>query len=377
MSRITDTRALYYDKLTKTITVYIPKKIIKNYIPLDFEIRTITVYVQKNIIKYSSSYNITSCFSVYANDSKDLKNTITLYNYNLSKDILIYDQKDIINFITTFDQKPKVILDLCNAINPNLNRFYNMDANADKNNNINTKYLNIFLLCGVAFSLCAPILIYTLTGLNLYDQDSINESIYSKSFTNIRLTCAIIFLYSIVYLWFSNVDKLKLSIFNKHILWAPVLGALDKMNNPELNEEPVSTNEEPVSTNEENVITTNKWMLNKNKWPELNENEISKSSKFADEDNDNFNSKSFSEPRGIPIPNYPGYFYIRPNLGWDKVSSSEEDQVVQLSNIKLDKDINIEERKIEGDKSRGNEFDNKKKKFFIESSSESPTSIEK
>jgi len=226
----TDTRALYYDNLTRTITVYIKKDIINFTRPLDFEFltstltvyipkiiikysgpldfekltRSITVYVKKkNIIKYSrpfNSYNVTKCFSVYDKDSKYLKNTIPLYKYNLSRDILNYDKKYIIKFISTSDQKPKVILDLCNARNQKLNdrqRFDNVDANADKKKNINKNYLNIIWLIGIVLSLGAPSLIYKMTGVNIYDQYYINESIYSNSVIKIRITCATVFLYSI------------------------------------------------------------------------------------------------------------------------------------------------------------------------------------
>ena len=227
--------------------------------------------MKKNIIKYSrpfNSYNVTRCFSVYVKDSKNLKNTIPFYKYNFSRDILNSDPKIIIKFISTSYQKPKVILDLCTARNQKLNdrqMFDNVDANADKKKNINKKYLNILWLFGIVLSLGAPTLIDTMIGVNIYDQYYITESIYSKSVINIRITCATVFLYSIICLWLSNVDRLKQAIFNKPILWAPIIVGLDKFKNPELNAE--------------HVTTKHTYMLNKNKWAELNENEISASSK--------------------------------------------------------------------------------------------------
>ena len=129
----------------RSITVYIPKNILKYNIPLDLEIRSITIYVKKDIIKYTrpfNSYNVIKSFSVYVKDKKYIKDIIPLYKYNLSRDILNLDSKYIIKFITTSYKKHKDILDLCNATDKNLKdsqRFYN----ADQNNNINTKYLNI------------------------------------------------------------------------------------------------------------------------------------------------------------------------------------------------------------------------------------------
>lgn len=287
----------------RSITVYIPKNILKYNIPLDLEIRSITIYVKKDIIKYTrpfNSYNVIKSFSVYVKDKKYIKDIIPLYKYNLSRDILNLDSKYIIKFITTSYKKHKDILDLCNATDKNLKdsqRFYN----ADQNNNINTKYLNILWLFVIVLSFSAPSLIYTMTGVNIYDQYTISESIYSKYFTNIRITCAMAFWYSIFYLWLSNVDRLKLSIFNKPILWAPLFVGLD----------------------------------NKKKWPELNENEISLSAKFSAEDNQNktlntdsyserigIPTDSYSERIGIPIPGCKNTNYSRPDFGpyWDSDS---------------------------------------------------------
>jgi hypothetical protein len=192
--------------------------------PLNFEIltRSLTVYVKKNIIKYIKTFNsdnVTICFYFYVKDHKNLKDTITLYTDSSSRYILIYHPKYIIKFVSTSYQKPKVILDVCSAnykILKDNQGFDNTDANADKIHNINTKYLNICLVFGLVLSLGAPSLIYYFTGVNLYDKAAITESIYSKSLIDIRITCATVFISSIILLWHTNINKL--SIFNKPIL---------------------------------------------------------------------------------------------------------------------------------------------------------------
>jgi len=71
----TDTRPLYYDNLTRSITVYIPKDIIKEAKPLLFEnlTRSIVVYTPKYIIKYSSTS--------YPNPDPELKVPFEGYAY--------------------------------------------------------------------------------------------------------------------------------------------------------------------------------------------------------------------------------------------------------------------------------------------------------
>jgi len=57
----------------------------------------------------------------------------------------------------------------------------------------NINYLNILLLIGIGFSLYAPILFYSLTGVNIYDNSSITESGHSAVLFNIRICCATVF----------------------------------------------------------------------------------------------------------------------------------------------------------------------------------------
>jgi hypothetical protein len=198
--------------------------------------------------------------------------------------------------------------------------------NEDKINNINKKYLNSLLLFFILLSIGTPSLIHIMTGVNIYDHCSINESIYSKSFVNIRISCATVFWSSITYLWLLNIDRLKLkrSIFNEPIMWAPIFvkGGFEKFVDPELIDENVTTkqNDEHVTTKQNDEHVTNKpsYMFIKNKWTELNENDISASAKLSADNNKTLNTKSSSEPDGVPIPYPPGSKntrYSRPYWG--------------------------------------------------------------
>ena len=94
------------------------KEIVKFTKPLDSEslTRSITVDISNFISKYTrhfNSYNVTRCFSAYVKDKKDFKNTIPFYKYNLYRDLLNLKDRQ---------------------------RFYIVEANANKNNKINKKY---------------------------------------------------------------------------------------------------------------------------------------------------------------------------------------------------------------------------------------------
>jgi uncharacterized membrane protein len=79
---------------------------------------------------------------------------------------------------------------------------------------INMIYLNILLIFGIVLCLGAPIIINTLTGVNIYDPN-LN---YSMSFFQIRICCATVFLHLLIYFFVLNKIRLKLSIFNKPIM---------------------------------------------------------------------------------------------------------------------------------------------------------------
>jgi len=344
------------------------KEIVKFTKPLDSEsiTKSITVDISNFISKYTrhfNSYNVTRCFSAYVKDKKDFKNTIPFYKYNLYRDLLILKDRQ---------------------------RFYIVEANANKNNKINTKYWNILWLIGIVLSISAPSLIYTLTGVNIYDQYYISESIYSKSFINIRLTCATVFLCSIISLGLANVDRLKLSIFKKPILWAPFIGpgiqqvGFEKCEDTELKVEHVSTKElkeehettKPMyklnkrfgdpEMREEDVSTKPMYMLNKNKWAELNENEISVSSKLSAKDNKTLNTSSNSEPQGVNIPYPPGCknnYYSRPYYGpyW----STEKSVIISSPDSPDSSTGSSIESAYEDEDKKKVRFNNKKKGFYI------------
>jgi hypothetical protein len=181
---------LNFEKLTRSIIIYEPKKIIKYNRPLNIKIltRSITIYEKKNIIKYIkplNSYIVTRYFSVY-----------------------------VIN------KKPKLILDLCNANYKKFNDCHgldNADVNEDNIKNIDIKYFNSWLLFFLLLSTVAPLLVYITTGVNIIDHCSTNEARYSNSFLSIRKICATLFVFSIKYLCFFNIDmgRLKRSIFKQ------------------------------------------------------------------------------------------------------------------------------------------------------------------
>lgn len=92
----------------------------------------------------------------------------------------------------------------------------------------------MFIL-GMVLCLGAPIFINTLTGVNIYDPDLK----YSMSFFQFRICCATVFLHLLIYFFVLNKIKirLKLSIFNKPVMWAAPLiirGGFDGLGDPDL-----------------------------------------------------------------------------------------------------------------------------------------------
>jgi hypothetical protein len=192
-------------------------------------IRSISVYIKKDISKY----------------------TRPVYNDNLSREISIYNQKNIIKFISACKAKEQKLIESHGFENDYANAAANADANAD--NNINTKYLNIGLLTGIVLILGFPTLIQIMSGVSIYDQTFITESIYSKSLINIRITCATVFVYFLAYWWIFNIDRLKRSILNKPLMSATIIvtGGFDNLGD--------------IEPNDEHETTKPPYMLNKNK----------------------------------------------------------------------------------------------------------------
>jgi hypothetical protein len=131
-----DTRPLYIDNLTKSITVHVPKYIIKFANPCCFYnlTRSLVVYVQKDIIKYTDNLKIKRSISNYA-QKNNINYTRSLYIDNLPLSISVYIPipKNIILF--TSHKKPKVIIELCYA-NEQLLKDNQGEATQIKNKNI-------------------------------------------------------------------------------------------------------------------------------------------------------------------------------------------------------------------------------------------------
>lgn len=92
----------------------------------------------------------------------------------------------------------------------------------ESNCTINIIYLNIFLVLGIVLCLSAPILIYIFTGINIYNNSSITDSVYSMSLFNIRICCATVFLHLLIYFFVLNKNRIKLSRLK---YYKPIMGA--------------------------------------------------------------------------------------------------------------------------------------------------------
>lgn len=272
------------------------------------------IYLEVNYVypyKYIrplDSYIVTLCISVYVK-KYIIKYTIPLYKYNLSRDISVYsinNKKYIIKFLSLSypESESKVILYLWNANENRLFYSYGFEyanANSYKKNNINKFYLNIILLIGLVLSLSIPSLICTLTGINLYDQYTITDSIYSRSFINIRIGCATVFWSLIFYLWVLNKNKLNLTIFNKPFILGSgiiVKGGFEGLGEPELDTQHVT--HKPMH------------MLNRDKLKDLDEDLISLA--LLEAQNESLSKNCSTTPprhnpevNGVPISYPTGY----------------------------------------------------------------------
>jgi len=150
--------------------------------------KSLTVYKQKNIIKYQISTSL----------------SVSLYNNK---------PNNIIKFISSSKTEHNINHDLCNAKDKRLNDSQGL-AFAYNNKNC----LNILLIVGIVLCLGAPSLIYALSGVNIYDDLSITESIYSRSLFNIRLCCATVFFNMLLYFCVLNKNRLKVFTLNKNVM---------------------------------------------------------------------------------------------------------------------------------------------------------------
>ena len=122
---------------------------------------------------------------------------------------------------------------------------------------LNIFYLNSLLIFGIGLCLCAPILIYYFTGLNIYDYSSIVESVYSNSLFSIRITFATVLLNLIVLLACLNYNRLKLTIFNKLFTLASTIivnKGCEGLGDPNLEEQNAFSNNN-ISTEDRSIIS--------------------------------------------------------------------------------------------------------------------------
>lgn len=117
----------------------------------------------------------------------------------------------------------------------------------------------------------APISMYTLTGVNIYDQNSI----YSMSLFQFRICCATVLWHLLIYLVVLNKIRLKLSIFNnKPIFWASTIiikGGFEGLGDPELDE--LHETSKPLRTATQQEIK-NKDSSGSNPWLNLEVNAV-------------------------------------------------------------------------------------------------------
>lgn len=82
----------------------------------------------------------------------------------------------------------------------------------DLSNSLNTIYIIIFFLLGMGICLYLPFLFYSMTDLNTYNNSSITDAAYSRSFFEISKSCCCarmffyICLFILVYLLKLNID---------------------------------------------------------------------------------------------------------------------------------------------------------------------------
>jgi hypothetical protein len=168
------------------------------------------------------------------------------------------------------------------------------------NCSINKIYLNIILLLGIVLFFFAPILIYMLTGVNIYDPNNITNSHYSMSLFKLRICLATVFVHLLIYFCILNKKWLKSSIFNKPILWASSLfgtGGVEVLGDQELEAQHVAPKPMPP-LNSNNVAFTNEDLLSFELWQ-------------AQNDSMGINCTGTKplnpEVKGVPIPYPPGY----------------------------------------------------------------------
>ena len=203
-----NTRPLYIDNLSKSISLYVPKNIIKF---------TATTYPKsKVIIELNKQRLIDNLDYAYFDKFYNIINTTTVPNSNLRPALLFAPSLVwVLGYSRWLDNRFISTLQSL-RISSGLLRGEEVSKYS-----ININYFNSFLLLGIGFCLFAPILIYYLTGVNIYDKYSFTDSASSSPLYNIRLCCATVFLNLIILFVYLNNNKF--SKLNKPIMWASTL----------------------------------------------------------------------------------------------------------------------------------------------------------
>jgi len=230
-----DTRPLYIDNLTKSITFYVPKDIIKFAKPFCFDYdnlsRSLVVYVPKNIILFTSQpkpkviFELCNANEQVLNDNQGVASQIKINNIIETPSL----HNRMLSFACLFSKHFWCMLRGLRRVSYSytprtfIRVFDSLRREEVSNTSLNIFYLNSFLIFGVVLCLFAPILIYYFTGWNIYDYSSILESVYSSSLFSIRITFATVLFNFIVLLACLNYNRLKLTIFNKPITLASTI----------------------------------------------------------------------------------------------------------------------------------------------------------
>ena len=262
----TETRPLDFYNLTRSIYVYVQKNIIKFSRPLDYDnlTRSISVYIPKKIIKfYTSTYPnpkviFELCYAneqrlkdslgyAYAHNNNNINNNNNYNNNNNNNINKKASLPSLLKYAMLFAPQRGWVLGWLRGMDGRYSAtklsirsgsvLLRREEESNCSRNINS--LNIFLLIGMVFSLYAPILIYKLTGVIIYNK------YYAAVFFNL-----------LFYFFVLNKNRLKLSILNKPMLWASTIivkGGFEGLGDPDIEEQLVTP--KPMRTFNSSQIT--------------------------------------------------------------------------------------------------------------------------
>jgi len=171
-----DTRPLYIDNLTKSITFYVPKDIIKFAKPFCFDYdnlsRSLVVYVPKNIILFTSHqkpkviFELCNANEQVLNDNQGVASQIKINNIIETPSL----HNRMLSFACLFSKHFWCMLRGLRRVSYSytprtfIRVFDSLRREEVSNTSLNIFYLNSFLIFGVVLCLFAPILIYYFTG---------------------------------------------------------------------------------------------------------------------------------------------------------------------------------------------------------------------